>query len=171
MYSADLATECQVAHGPAVRAVGWLEHGHAFPTGPILKSFISALRAHVTDAGRWLAVVAAGGHSCDLGGCDRSAGTQHVIIPTKHCVYVAPDLIVHYVEAHSYAPPNEFVEAVLACPEQSSAAYVELLVPFASTWRLDAAGVHRIAAGAPERRRERAEADARREAGQGGFKW
>ena len=29
-------------------------------------------------------------------------------------VYVAPDLIAHYVRVHGYAPPDEFIATVLA---------------------------------------------------------
>ncbi len=29
-------------------------------------------------------------------------------------VYVAPVLVAHYVEVHSYRPPQEFVDAILA---------------------------------------------------------
>ncbi|MGW0731163.1 DUF7919 family protein [Streptomyces sp. NPDC002851] len=28
-------------------------------------------------------------------------------------VYVAPNLVTHYIDAHSYQPPQEFIEAVL----------------------------------------------------------
>lgn len=28
--------------------------------------------------------------------------------------YAAPELIAHYVEAHDYLPPTEFIEAVLS---------------------------------------------------------
>jgi len=163
VYAPDLATECQVARGPAVRAIGWLERGQAFPTGPVDPRFLAALRAQFDN--RWLPVVSAGMHACDLGGCGGAAGAQHVIIPSRDCVYIAPELIDHYVEAHAYAPPAEFVEAVLACPAQSSDAYVELLLPFAGIWRLDAAAVRRIATHA----RERPEREA--DAGTGGFRW
>ncbi|HEY1548287.1 MAG TPA: hypothetical protein VGG28_10720 [Kofleriaceae bacterium] len=171
MYFADLATECQLARGAAVRAIGWLEQGHAFSTGSASDAFVSALRRHVEDPGRWLAVVSAGVHACDLGGCDRSSGQQYVIIPARTCVYVAPDLVTHYVEAHSYLPPSEFVDAVLACPEQSSEAYVELLIPFASVWNLDAATVRRLASHAPSRREAHAARLAQTEASTGRFKW
>jgi hypothetical protein len=171
MYSPDLATECLVAAGSAVRAIGWLELGRAFPTGAVSDAFVSALRAHVTDPGRWLAVACAGSHRCDLGGCDGQRGAQHVVIPSRSCVYVAPDLVVHYVEVHSYCPPQEFIDAVLACPEQSSEAYVELVIPFAKIWNLDEATVRRVASDAPAMRRARADTDARQEANKGGFKW
>jgi hypothetical protein len=29
-------------------------------------------------------------------------------------VYVAPVLVAHYVEAHNYRPPDEFIQAVLS---------------------------------------------------------
>lgn len=161
MYTPDLATACQVARGPAVRAIGWLERGQPFPTGPVDPRFLAALRAQLTN--RWLPVVSCGVHACDLGACGGAAGAQHVIIPSPRCVYVAPDLVAHYVEAHAYAPPAELVDAVLACPAQSSDAYVELLLPHAGIWNLDEVAVRRIAAAA----REAAAPPAR----EGGFRW
>lgn len=171
MYSRDLATECEVASGPAVRAIGWLEQGQPYPTGPVDRRFLEALRSHVHDPGYWYAVYAMGPHRCDLAGCTGAMGSQHVVIPSATCVYVAPTLVVHYVEEHHYAPPAEFVAAVLACPEQSSAAYVELLMPFASVWRLSPEGVRTIASRAPERRAAHAAAEAQRLANRGNFKF
>lgn len=94
-----------------------------------------------------------------------------MIIPSTTCVYVAPDLVVHYVEQHQYSPPTEYIAAVLTCPEQSSDAYVDLLAPFAGIWSLDADRVRRIAADAPNRRRAHTEAIAQHESNKGGFKW
>jgi hypothetical protein len=93
-------------------------------------------------------------HFCNLGGCARAGGSRFLIIPSTTCDYVAPDLVAHYVEQHEYSPPTEFVTAILACPEQSSEAYVELLLPFAGIWSLDAATVRRIASDAATRRIE-----------------
>jgi hypothetical protein len=116
-------------------------------------------------------VASAGFHFCDLGDCNRASGSQFVIIPSTTYLYVAPDLVVHYIEQHQYAPPTEYIDAVLRCPEQSSDAYVDLLVPFAGIWSLDAERVRRIAAGAPNRRKARAEAIAQHQSNKGGFKW
>lgn len=171
MYTPDLSTSCDLGGGPAVRAIGWLEKGMPFPTGQTDPQFRDALRAHAADPGRWLPVVACGVHFCDLGTCSGIGGAQNVIIPSTSCLYIAPELIVHYVEEHAYAPPAEFVEAVLACPEQSSEAYVALLAPLASTWGMDAATVREIAASAPEWRQRHAEAVARELANRGNFKW
>ncbi|NVB82873.1 MAG: hypothetical protein HOV81_31135 [Kofleriaceae bacterium] len=171
MYYPDLGPDCQIAVGPAVRAIGWLERGKPFAVGPVDRQFVARLKQHVTDAGKWLPVIAMGPHFCDLGACDGNGGTSNVIVPAETCVYVAPELILHYVETHQYEPPHEFIAAVLACPEQSSDAYVAKLLPFASTWHLDEVGVRRIAARAPEHRKAAAEATAQAEAAKGHFKW
>ena len=44
-------------------------------------------------------------------------------------MYVAPQLIVHYIDAHDYRPPGVFCAAVEACPPLGSAAYFAKLVP------------------------------------------
>ena len=40
-------------------------------------------------------------------------------------ISVAPELILHYMDAHAYQPPPEFCQAVLACPPVPSTAYLE----------------------------------------------
>jgi len=162
MYIPDLATSC---------AIGWLEHGQPFPQGAPHPDFVTALKRHVDDAGRWLPLVTFGAHFCDLGPCENAGSAQYVVIPAPSCFYVAPELITHYVERHQYAPPDEFVTAVLACPEQSSSAYVDLLLPFASTWRLTADDVRHIAQRAPAAREQHAAAVAQAHASKGGFRW
>jgi hypothetical protein len=37
-------------------------------------------------------------------------------VPNGDVLFVAPEMIVHYVEQHQYAPPKEFVAAVLRSP-------------------------------------------------------
>ncbi len=167
MYTTDLAHECLVAKGPAVRAIGWLEKGRPYTIAGAEPRFLAALRQHALDPGRWLPFASAGVYVCDLGGCERAGGAQFVVIPSRSCVYVAPELVVHYVEHHRYSPPTEFVDAVVACPEQSSDAYVDLLLPFAGVWALDEQRVRRIAASRHELRRIRAEHDS----ATGGFRW
>lgn len=171
MYAPDLDTRCQVAWGDVVRAVGWLEHGKPFTTGPTDPRFRAALRAHVTDAGHWQPLIMLGVHLCDLGDCTGVGGAQWAVFPAPTCVYVVPELIVHYVEHHTYKPPDEFIAAVLACPEQSSEAYVAMVMPFRTTWALGENTVRAVAADAPLKRRLRAEAQALAAASRGNFTW
>ena len=48
-----------------------------------------------------------------------------VLSPDDDTVYAAPNLIYHYVEAHQYQPPDEFIQATLTGPLPDSAEYKE----------------------------------------------
>ena len=49
--------------------------------------------------------------------------TYSLWVPGNGIVYVAPTGIPHYVAAHWYLPPTEFIEAVMRCPEYGSTAF------------------------------------------------
>jgi hypothetical protein len=42
-------------------------------------------------------------------------------------VYVAPSLVVHYIDAHQYAPPDAFQHAVTSCPPMRSMDYFKAI--------------------------------------------
>jgi len=42
-------------------------------------------------------------------------------------IYAAPNLIYHYVTAHSYRPPDEFIQAVLEGRQPDTPEYENLL--------------------------------------------
>lgn len=136
MFIEDLSRHAYLASGDRVRAIGWLEGGHPFTRGAVPAEFLDRLKAHVSSAHQ--EVIYMGVHTCTL--CktgDRRAGRVNLLIPTAEFLYVAPELIVHYVDAHEYRPPAEFVTAVLNCPDQASAEFLELLRPLADCWRSD----------------------------------
>jgi hypothetical protein len=134
MYIEDLDTNAYFAHGANVRAVGWLESGHPFTRGSVPTDFLSALRSHVKKAHQM--VLYMGFYGCSFCPEDRQrAGLRNLLIPTTKLLYAAPELILHYIEDHGYRPPDEFVAAVLSCPEQKSARFFELLQPFEHIWR------------------------------------
>lgn len=136
MHFPDLSNECQIAHGPKVRAIGWLEKGHPFTTGEPPDDFGPALTAHL-GSGRWLPITSAGIHPCDW--CSGAAGAQNLVVPSVDCVYVAPELILHYVRDHRYLPPAEFIAAVRALPPLGSDAYFRAFLPFLDVWGFHAA--------------------------------
>jgi hypothetical protein len=43
--------------------------------------------------------------------------TESGAILYRQITYAAPVLIVHYIEAHGYLPPTEFMKALEAVPE------------------------------------------------------
>jgi hypothetical protein len=114
MFYPDLATQCQVDFGPSVRAIGWLSAGHPFAVGSVEDDFVDRLRTHI--AGAWQPCVTAGRHYCEFCPDRRVGGNSNVWFPTHHIKYVAPELIVHYIEYHCYQPPDEFIKAVMSCP-------------------------------------------------------
>ncbi|MEO3784032.1 hypothetical protein ABGB12_11920 [Actinocorallia sp. B10E7] len=95
--------------------VGWLERGHPYEMGPVPAELVGTL-ADITAIQQVNPRL--GIHECDL--CDEPQrlpllGTSEIRIPGHHdVVYAAPNLIVHYVAAHGYRPPAEFIAAVLA---------------------------------------------------------
>lgn len=133
--------------GNRVLAAGWLENGYDYSRGPVDPPTISRLFAFARH--RWWRG-ALGYHSCDLCpaapprtgtvvewrertflGVSRTrqctTGDFEFFVPARGCVYVAPSLILHYSLAHGYAPPPEFIEAVLACPDVRTPEYAALV--------------------------------------------
>lgn len=118
-----------------LQAVGWLELNHSSTKGEVSKDFFAALMGLAKDP--WQPVAVAGHQRCDFcrfsGGPSElrfeggavALGTANIFVPAKEHVYVSPTLIVHYIDAHGYAPPDEYQEAVLRCPQMKSFAYLK----------------------------------------------
>lgn len=116
-----------------LRAVGWLARDAEFVKGAVSRNFYVRLRQLVENP--WQPMAAGGVHACEL--CQfepEAAATANVFVPNGKFIYVAPALILHYINAHGYAPPDEFCEAVLTCPDTRSMDYKRLLL--ASGWIL-----------------------------------
>lgn len=99
--------------GPVLN-VGWLEAGQPFPRGPVPAALIDRL---------WLLEqysqvnITRGFHYCDL--CPDAEDTgpcghgEIRAVASDGTRFAAPSLIAHYVEAHAYQPPRDFISAVL----------------------------------------------------------
>jgi len=102
-------------------AVGWLEPGHDYPRGATGDAFVSRL---FTACVRHATARTRGWHVC--GFCDEGPGVavrrdeesvvlgdaELRVVGDDRRLFVAPTLILHYVLAHEYRPPSEFIEAV-----------------------------------------------------------
>jgi hypothetical protein len=132
MHFRDLSTSTQIASGPFVRAIGWLASGHSFVTGPAKPEFLAAVRsicAHwqeSTSSLDW--PFAMGVHTCDFCGAFEAAG--NIGVPSGEILFVAPEMLAHYVEVHDYSPPAEFVAAAIAAPRPGTAEYAAAIQPF-----------------------------------------
>lgn len=91
-------------------AVGWLDQEHAFPTGPTSSEFRNKLKRLCDRPVRRTR----GFHLCVFctGETIRGNGEIDVAGPDGR-IFVAPSMIWHYVDAHEYQPPLDFIEAVV----------------------------------------------------------
>lgn len=131
-FFADLGPDTQSISAPWVRAVGWLDAANEFPRGNLPPEFVERLRelcAEASDSALGLPV-AAGLHQCQFCKAFRSNGV--VAVPADDLLFIAPRMIGHYVECHSYLPPESFVDAVLASLSPESAGYAAAIAEFRS---------------------------------------
>lgn len=129
-------------------AVAWLERGHEYARGSVAGAVFRRLadfRAHV-----WQPFISCGFHNCDL--CEDSPrlkewrkdghrqGTMdhgglsctNLYVPSGRKIYVAPEMILHYVKIHEYRPPDQFCDALMICPYVGSDAYFTAMS--STTW-------------------------------------
>jgi len=133
-YFPDMDTVTMGAAGPHVRAIGWLDLDHPFPVGEPRKQFLGRLQQFV-EASRASHVsqmfgLFLGGHECEF--CDEAGagGMLNCGVPDGDVIFVAPELVVHYLSRHHYLPPEEFVTAVMRCPMPGTIAYQMALLRF-----------------------------------------
>lgn len=116
----DLGTKCQVDEGPNVRAIGWLSSAHPFATGDVPPGFLETLKSKMRSAST--GTVCLGFHVCELCRDVEARGMDNVRFRRHGLDYIAPELIVHYIEQHHYLPPLEFIDAVYGSPEHDKMA-------------------------------------------------
>lgn len=90
--------------GLVTRSVGWL--GDTVPsTGPVDPVILAALK-HYTSWARvedgWMGV-----HTCEI--CDAYYANDEFWIIWKGVRYVLPQMMLHYITAHGYRPPEQFL--------------------------------------------------------------
>ena len=134
----DLGTVTLIDEGPHVRAVGWLaakgwfSPKKSFPTGETSIEFLLRLYqfakhwADSTEALGWGLFL--GVHGCEL--CDKFQSSGNFGVPAGELLYVAPEMIAHYVEVHQYCPPAEFITAVMNSPLPGTEEYRTAVEPF-----------------------------------------
>jgi hypothetical protein len=88
-----------------------LDDEHPFTIGIAPEGFLDVLKARV--AGASIGSPFLGVHQCELCNDPWAVGSDNIMFVRKGLRYIAPELIVHYVEAHCYLPPPDFVAAVL----------------------------------------------------------
>jgi hypothetical protein len=130
-YYADLTRYTYFASSvPAeVRAlnVGWLDPGEPYVVGDVPPAFLQHLRILVRDEPQ---MKTRGFENCGFPHGGKDVGYPITAQVEEDAVYlggseirvvaatgewlISPDLVLHYVTAHSYRPPDEFIEAVMS---------------------------------------------------------
>ena len=111
------------------RAVGWLSIAQPFNEAEPEPEFLSRLKECVsfdTMQYRYDPLTCAahsffGLHICEL--CNSIRGSGSLFLPGEKVIYIAPQMVYHYVKDHHYVPPDDFVAAVVNAPPVSSIAY------------------------------------------------
>jgi len=93
---------------PNVVHVGWLDGVHEYPKGSVQPALIAKMKSLAKSP----VELYRGFHVCEI--CRDSERRSNGEIRVKHggVTYAAPIGIVHYIEAHSYLPPVEFLQAI-----------------------------------------------------------
>lgn len=113
-------------HVHALRAVGWLTGDKAFPTGATDPNCFAKMNVLLVAPRQ--PMVFGGVHDCELCQFDPPYGHANLFVPNGSLIFVFPELLVHYVAAHHYRPPDEFWDAVTACPNTRTMQYKKLLL-------------------------------------------
>lgn len=139
-YYADLSPcDCFPSDaGGKLLAVGWLDAKYPYSKGDVDEQFVARLVDLLVDP--WQPAVAMGRHKCQFcrfsGGPSAfesrnttvSMGVSNVFVPASGFIYVAPSLILHYMDSHGYAPPAQFQRAVMDCPPMKSTPYLKAIL-------------------------------------------
>src|SRR5689334_4498125 len=131
-YFPDLGSQSMLMSASFVRAVGWLSRHHPYSQGHVS----DAPKARLNDyCRRWgLSCealwwpVCAGVHRCEF--CLQFMAAGHFGVPAQDVLYVCPEMIGHYVEAHGYLPPREFLDALLVAPVPGTEEYAAAVASF-----------------------------------------
>ncbi len=137
-------------YGALVLAVGWIDHLHPYTRGPVSPRFVDQLVRLLEDP--WQPRQTLGWHDCTLCRLSRGPrtfesegrvvklGVNNLFVPAPEAqrLYIAPSSILHAMDAHEYAPPEEFVRAVLRCPPMRSQRYMVALSSVAPPWLVEA---------------------------------
>lgn len=119
-----------------LRAIGWLEHPNEYPRGEAPEGLVRKLNElYYLSATKYEDDLFCGLQECSL--CQAAGMTSresdiddsniNIFVPGHDCVFAGSGGVIHYIEKHGYLPPREFIDAVFACPEYGSKAYLAAL--------------------------------------------
>ena len=127
MYFPDLSNENYFVKGSMIKSVGWLSKEQDYTRGATPVEVVKKLQDLINN-GLFQPIVFRGLHHCDLCQFDGEPGYKNLFIPGNECIYVSPEMILHYITTHWYKPPDEFIGALLNCPPHQTMEYKKLFL-------------------------------------------
>ncbi len=131
---------------PNIINIGWIDLEHGVNIGPIPSNALEKLKDIVAERGKFRGIVNVmrGIHSCpkcgasglysEKNGKKTLLGNSEIWVPWDGKIYVAPNLIIHYIKDHNYLPPEEFIQALVSLdtekPFDGQSLYDELAEKF-----------------------------------------
>ena len=144
-YISDLApypiTEIDRSHKYDLVAIGWLNPVYDYPVGDVSIDFSIRIERFCTKP----LIRTFGAEFCSLCGVEEVVQIQlqsgkkftlyganeiRILSLDRSKVYAAPDILLHYIVYHYYAPPQEFIDAVLVAPLPGTPEYDEFTNPW-----------------------------------------
>jgi hypothetical protein len=133
MYFPDLSPYTYATQRPLadVLNVGWLDKSSPFQKGPVPALALDRLydwfriarvnqmrgihECNLCRAEQWPPLPLNDNPNIDAGGKKLFLGNWEIWIPgNEGRIFASPALIIHYVKAHEYFPPQEFIEAAMS---------------------------------------------------------
>ncbi len=141
-FCPEMGRKTMVASGEHVRAVGWLHPQYPFPQGTVPAMVIERLREFTQRCGestRALDWGSFGGlHNCEF--CGHFYAVGNFGVPDGPVLFVAPEMVTHYVEQHKYVPPDEFILALKRSPLPGTDEYTDAVEMFRGRGNRDIIG-------------------------------
>jgi hypothetical protein len=92
--------------------IGWLDTDKPFEKGEVPESFLRRLSGadtvHYLDRS----------YTCPF--CGKEKGNNIIVVEGHGKTYFAPQMLFHYITAHHYKPPEEFIDAVMEYPDKEN---------------------------------------------------
>src|SRR6185436_9459041 len=101
-WFADLSPCDYFGEFKGIRAIGWLEEGHAFVLGKVDRAVYDKFREFCRDPWTPATLGAMGGvYGCTFCQYEPIIGWQNLFVPGRGVIYACPALITHYMNANS----------------------------------------------------------------------
>jgi hypothetical protein len=118
MFFIDLSEYAYGKSEPNTYNIGWIEKDNPFTVGDVPEGFLVKLKPFI----RLVINEYFGVYECSF--CENNLNSGEIrVFGQEGKIYAAPRMIYHYVAAHSYLPPQEFIEAVIHGPSPGSPEY------------------------------------------------